>query len=109
MPVRIQLKPSEDNLMPDHVVNVSDPGPWGNPFIVGVHGTEHECVELYDNLMAGILCTATDNFIAQRSSYRYMVKYIQTLQGKDLACWCPLDQPCHADVLIGLANPAGCP
>lgn len=26
------------------------------------------------------------------------------LVGRDLACWCPLDQPCHADVLIELAN-----
>jgi Domain of unknown function (DUF4326) len=27
------------------------------------------------------------------------------LTGKDLACWCPLNQPCHADVLLELANP----
>jgi hypothetical protein len=27
------------------------------------------------------------------------------LGGKNLACWCPLDQPCHADVLLELANP----
>ena len=26
------------------------------------------------------------------------------LTGRDLACWCPLDQPCHADVLLELAN-----
>jgi hypothetical protein len=26
------------------------------------------------------------------------------LAGKDLACWCPLDQPCHGDVLLELAN-----
>jgi hypothetical protein len=26
------------------------------------------------------------------------------LAGYDLACWCPLDQPCHADVLLELAN-----
>jgi len=26
------------------------------------------------------------------------------LKGKDLACWCPLDCPCHADVLLKLAN-----
>jgi hypothetical protein len=26
------------------------------------------------------------------------------LAGHDLACWCPLDQPCHADVLLDLAN-----
>lgn len=28
------------------------------------------------------------------------------LAGRDLACWCPLDQPCHADVLLELANDA---
>lgn len=29
---------------------------------------------------------------------------LPSLRGKDLACWCPLDQPCHADVLLELAN-----
>jgi len=28
------------------------------------------------------------------------------LGGRDLACWCPLDQPCHADVLLTIANDA---
>lgn len=31
------------------------------------------------------------------------------LAGKDLACWCPLDAPCHADVLLELANAPRCP
>jgi hypothetical protein len=26
------------------------------------------------------------------------------LAGRDLACWCPLSVPCHADVLLKLAN-----
>lgn len=26
------------------------------------------------------------------------------LRGYNLACWCPLDEPCHADVLLELAN-----
>lgn len=26
------------------------------------------------------------------------------LRGKNLACWCSLDQPCHADVLLKIAN-----
>lgn len=30
--------------------------------------------------------------------------YLGDLRGKDLACWCPLDAPCHADVLLELAN-----
>lgn len=30
---------------------------------------------------------------------------VESLRGHDLACWCPLDQPCHADVLLEIANP----
>lgn len=29
---------------------------------------------------------------------------LEALRGKHLACWCPLDQPCHADVLLDYAN-----
>jgi hypothetical protein len=29
---------------------------------------------------------------------------LQELRGKDLACWCKVDQPCHGDILIKLAN-----
>jgi hypothetical protein len=31
-------------------------------------------------------------------------QHIEHLRGTNLACWCPLDQPCHADVLLQLAN-----
>jgi len=29
---------------------------------------------------------------------------VAELRGKNLACWCKLDAPCHADVLLELAN-----
>jgi len=29
---------------------------------------------------------------------------VAALRGKNLACFCPIDQPCHADVLLELAN-----
>jgi len=29
---------------------------------------------------------------------------LEPLRGKDLMCFCPLDQPCHADVLLEYAN-----
>jgi hypothetical protein len=28
---------------------------------------------------------------------RPILQHIEHLRGKNLACWCPLDQPCHAD------------
>jgi hypothetical protein len=29
---------------------------------------------------------------------------VRELKGKNLSCWCPIGQPCHADVLLKLAN-----
>jgi hypothetical protein len=29
---------------------------------------------------------------------------LSELRGKNLACWCHLDHPCHADVLLEMAN-----
>lgn len=49
-------------------------------------------------------------------AYRYGIDtpigrdYASDLRGRDLACWCPLEDaagnrvPCHADVLLELAN-----
>jgi hypothetical protein len=28
----------------------------------------------------------------------------EELRGKNLACWCAIDAPCHADILLRLAN-----
>lgn len=36
--------------------------------------------------------------------WNFVLWRIGTLTGHDLACWCPLGQPCHADVLLELAN-----
>lgn len=32
---------------------------------------------------------------------------LERLRGMDLACWCKPGDPCHADVLLELANGAG--
>jgi hypothetical protein len=32
-------------------------------------------------------------------------KWIRGARGRDLACYCPLDQPCHGDKLLETANP----
>ena len=84
--------------MPAGAVYVGRPGKWGNPFTIGaphpVHGwpmSAAETVELYrEKLTHGV--------------WHRDVR--ERLGGKDLACWCPLDQPCHADALLEFANPS---
>lgn len=104
-PQRIQLSRRKGWRMPDNTVKVDRSTAWGNPFITGVHGTRAECVDLYVKLAAGLLCLTTDNVREQQHARAAMVVARTDLRGRNLACWCPLGAPCHADVLLEIANP----
>ena len=86
-PRRIQLKRTKGWRMPPNTVKVCRPSIWGNPFKVGPDGTRSECVAKYSQHIA-LLTNAV----------------VQQLRGKNLACWCKPGTPCHADVLLKIAN-----
>ncbi len=87
-------------------MNVSRPGPWGNPFKVGRDGTRADCVRLYRYLLEGFVTVSCPSPIADQIRARnHVTTHLEELCGKDLACWCRLDgEACHADVLLELAN-----
>ena len=109
-PCRIQRKRIKGWKMPKNTVYVGRGSKWGNPFEVG------EMVSLTLALDTGIHpdCTVRDNQTAVRLFRNLLMKnlaihdecadHLILLRGKNLACWCRLDQPCHADVLLELAN-----
>jgi Domain of unknown function (DUF4326) len=77
---------------PSDAVYVGRPSIYGNPFTLRDWPRE-VAVALYEEaLLAGELPLTLD-----------IVK--KNLRGKDLVCWCDLDESCHADVLLLLANP----
>ena len=107
MPVRIQRKRSKGWRMPDGAVFVGRPTAWGNPAIVRKSGREFEVVGGYG------YCITTGRHDAHAYAVEQYRKHLRKtgrdaiasdLRGKDLACWCPLDMPCHADVLLEIAN-----
>ena len=99
-PARIQRKRSKGWRMPANTVYVGRPSKWGNPWpspgvtwftweqIVAVY--RKWIVEQPADSMMGLPPTVED--------------IRRELCGKNLACWCPIGQPCHADVLLELAN-----
>jgi hypothetical protein len=92
MPVRVQLRRTKGWRKPKDVVVVARPSRWGNPFRIGVDGNRTQCVTLYrEALTRGELAFAVTDVRRE-------------LAGLDLACWCPPDEQCHADVLLELAN-----
>jgi 5'(3')-deoxyribonucleotidase len=92
-PIRVQRKRVKGWKMPPNTVSVCRPNKWGNPYRVGddVPGLKgvpmdaEDAVHWFEILHAPTLP-------------------VHELRGKNLACFCALDQPCHADVLLRLAN-----
>jgi len=71
--------------MPANTVYVGRPTTWGNPF-PDVRGFEDMCRGMY------------------RLHPLAFLEWLLPLKGRNLACWCATDAPCHADVLLFLAD-----
>jgi len=65
--------------------------------------TAGQCVQLYRETIG---LDAPEHLANDFSVRPYPAEMLAELAGKDLMCWCPLNQPCHADVLLELANGA---
>lgn len=81
-------------------VNCARPGPLGNPFVVGDDRVPDAAtaVRLHEGWMA--LMPG-----AQPGQRLYLLRLqLPRMRGQNLACWCRLDAPCHADTLLRLAN-----
>jgi hypothetical protein len=100
MPQRIQRRRIKGWRMPENTVYVGRPSIWGNPYREGqVHQIGGLAVTDDAVLAFRLLVTSEGNW-----PYREEAK--RELGGKNLACWCPLTKPCHADVLLEIANPS---
>lgn len=69
---------------PDDAVYIGRGSPWGNPFVIGQHGTREQVIESFGNfILPGLDFTQ--------------------LKGKHLVCFCK-PQTCHGDLLLRAAN-----
>ncbi len=86
MPERIQRKRTKGWRMPPNTVSVTRPGPWGN--------------------YAGNTAADFQRWIDEmpNADRAFFFDKLSELRGKNLACYCPKSQPCHADILLKLAN-----
>jgi hypothetical protein len=102
---RIRLSRARGWRLPENATVVARPTKWGNPFIVGTDGTRAECVGLYTVLVgAGMQCLTSKATLKSQHDALRAIAMLHELKGRDLACWCDLHGPCHADVLLILAN-----
>ena len=98
MPKRIQLGRRKGWRMPQNTVKVDRSTVWGNPFRVAPGFPARLAVRAFRTWLAD---DATDLCPSRR---KVILGRLPELKGRDLACWCAEGEPCHADVLLELAN-----
>jgi hypothetical protein len=104
-PRRIVRSRAKGWRMPDNTVCVTRPGKWGNPFVPGKPAP-------LGSTKGQVVANRRHAFVLYRSLAPFndalCAAAIAELRGKNLACWCPRDDPyedvCHASVLLELAN-----
>lgn len=106
MPKRIQMhrRPGgwrKDN--PDAVI-VARPTRWGNPTPWAPPLDRIYAARCYYNWITG--CRLQRDLHGPPPTIEEIRR---ALAGRDLACWCPLCEPCHADILLRFANSEGAP
>lgn len=92
-PKRIQLSRKKGWRLPENTVLVSRPHRWGNPYSVKDGYSRQNCVNHFIIMLA-----------EGRTPPFTFANIRAELSGKNLACWCRIGEPCHADVLLEIAN-----
>ncbi|MGV9282155.1 DUF4326 domain-containing protein [Streptomyces sp. NPDC003730] len=128
-PRRIQRRRTKGWRAPDGAVYVGRGSRWGNPCtqirmpaldgseweregrLGKASGLRHAFVHPDKTITYHLVQDATrEQAVAMFREWLVLVPSLAEaarteLAGRDLMCWCPLDEPCHADVLLAIANP----
>ncbi len=118
VPERIQLSRARGWRKPPGAVVVARPSRWGNPFTLSgaiesgyARDVRHARTVVVAAFRAWLLGEGRDSdvYVVGERSYdrRWMREHLAEIRGRDLACWCPAGQQCHADVLLALSNQLG--
>ncbi len=123
-PIRIQRRRAKGWKLPPNTVYVGRPTRWGNPFghILREGHSEKQLCHIPTGLpvlaMGYFPVVTSDPEIRRHNATGTFARWITgpwpdakairdkigKLRGKNLACWCPLDGPCHATILLEMAN-----
>jgi hypothetical protein len=107
-PQRIQRKRTKGWRMPEGTVYVGRGSMWGNPFKV-LNEEGWPLIEGPDGFTEAVQSggfEAAQKRVVELYRDKWLPDYMSPthLRGKNLACWCDQNEPCHADVLLDLAN-----
>lgn len=109
-PKRVQRKRTKGFRLPENTICVNRGTKWGNPFKIGAL-VDLDWFPIFDSIDTLHYITRSYEVKTAEEAVYLFKKYcvprlegINELSGKHLACFCSLDEKCHADVLLEIAN-----
>lgn len=112
-PRRIQRRRARGWRMPARTIYVGRPTKWGNPYTVDSYradwpdASEDALRAMAVSDYLGLIEGAWDRLGDPLPPRPTIDEIRAALAGYNLACWCPIGSPCHADVLLAIANETG--
>lgn len=103
-PIRVQRKRTKGWELPPNTVVVTRGTQWGNPFVVSEKYEPGKSVGGFYTAVPTVEDAVETFRLWALEQPAFIAAARKHLAGKNLACWCALDQPCHADVLLEIAN-----
>lgn len=122
--VRIQRHRTKGWRLPENAICVTRPGLWGNPFVgkeaipafrryaifraLGLPVTYRNVAIGEDEMQVNVEGYQFDAVASEHDTEPTTVfppldrEWLDELHGRDLACWCDIHDPCHADFLLEL-------
>jgi hypothetical protein len=100
-PERIQLRRTRGWRMPPNTIKVDRSTRWGNPMQVRDGYSATQAVRDYELWLEG---KGVASGVAISKVPPRVEEIRLQLGGRNLACWCALGQPCHAEILLKIAN-----
>jgi len=95
-PIRIRRTTWKNWECPEGAVYVGRPTKYGNPYRVDELGRA--------GAIAAFKVMLKDKRMRIHLGYPSDVVIKRELKGKHLVCWCRLNEECHADILLKIAN-----
>lgn len=83
-PLQPQVHNRRESTAPSDAIYIGRGSSWGNPFVIGRHGSRDEVCDRFEK---EILPTLD----------------LEPLRGKDLVCWCK-PKRCHGDAILRKLN-----
>lgn len=104
-PTKVKRIQATQATCPPNAIWVGSGSRWDTPFPISLSLKAHWATPLYEKTLKLALGRKSKGLhLPNKDRFDWIAEHLSELQGKDLACECPIEVACHANILVKYAN-----